>query len=335
MIGNPLLQGARRSPERHRVPRLRPTTRSPGPRRRQATPNSNVVPPGYCKNLAPVAPSTTPPVTTKSTTMPPNIPPIAVGRADEYYWICLRRPANPFAPPQADISLVDANGQLYNPMVVVDAMRFPYTEGGVTAGPPTVSHRHQAIFSSQRCQPFRGGHAVRLPNDTSNAAAPLYTPYGYSEQMAVPRSTTSNAERTIRGSGGDGVTSAKYPIHDTIGPPTTRQNHGITSRSTTATSRAWPSSCWCRVARQDLFTKQFVELAPMPPSTTAVASPPTTFPVPRSSRCRPEATTPTSPYPDTAAAPAHRAEVAQCRGCFCPGDERHCRPAAHLPVPRG
>ena len=28
----------------------------------------------------------------------------------KYYWICLRRPANPFAPPQPDISLVDANG---------------------------------------------------------------------------------------------------------------------------------------------------------------------------------------------------------------------------------
>ena len=62
--------------------------------------------------------------------MTPKIPPLAGGiKAVEYYWLCLRRPADPFAPPQPDISLVDANGQTYNPMVVVDTMRFPYTRG--------------------------------------------------------------------------------------------------------------------------------------------------------------------------------------------------------------
>ncbi len=35
-----------------------------------------------------------------------------------YYWMCLRRPANPFAPVSAA-----------NPMVVVDSMRFPFIEG--------------------------------------------------------------------------------------------------------------------------------------------------------------------------------------------------------------
>ena len=66
--------------------------------------------------------------------MPPKITPLAVGSGTmQYYWLCLRRPANPFAPPQADISHVD--GTAYNPMVVVDAMRFPYTEGGVSTSP--------------------------------------------------------------------------------------------------------------------------------------------------------------------------------------------------------
>ena len=36
----------------------------------------------------------------------------------KYYWVCLRRPANPFAPVSAA-----------NPMRVVDAMRFPYIDG--------------------------------------------------------------------------------------------------------------------------------------------------------------------------------------------------------------
>ena len=36
----------------------------------------------------------------------------------KYYWVCLRRPANPFAPVSAA-----------NPMLVVDAMRFPYIDG--------------------------------------------------------------------------------------------------------------------------------------------------------------------------------------------------------------
>ena len=189
-------------------------------------------------------------------------------------------------------------------MVVVDAMRFPFIEGGGTAGPP-VTIGTNAIFSSQRCQPFRGGHAVRLPNDTSNNPAPLYTPYGYSEQMAVPGSTTSNGGTNNQGlSGGVGVTSAKYPIHDTIGLPNDQaepwdyfpfNDRDFTSVAELMLVPGCPPG---------LFTKQFVELAPMPPSTTALASPPTTFPVPQIIPTNPSATTPTSPYTDTAVAPA-------------------------------
>ena len=54
---------------------------------------------------------------------PPNyqskLPTLTAGsQKTKYYWVCLRRPANPFAPVSAD-----------NPMLVVDAMRFPYIDG--------------------------------------------------------------------------------------------------------------------------------------------------------------------------------------------------------------
>ena len=271
-----------------------------------AVPN-NVVPPGYSPNLAPVAPTTLVTVPGKLNTMPLNIPPIA-SKQMKYYWICLRRPANPFAPPQPDISLVDANGHsTYNPMVVVDAMRFPFIEGGGTAGPP-VTIGTNAIFSSQRCQPFRGGHAVRLPNDTSNNPAPLYTPYGYSEQMAVPVSTTSNGGKNNQGLNGGAtgtpITSGTYYIHDTIGHPNDQaepwdyfpfNDRDFTSVAELMLVPGCPPG---------LFTKQFVELAPMTPSSTALASPPTTFPVPQIIPTNPSATTPTSPYTDTAVSPA-------------------------------
>ncbi len=39
-------------------------------------------------------------------------------RSTQFIWVCLRRPANLFAP------VVD-----YNPMVVVDSMRVPYIDG--------------------------------------------------------------------------------------------------------------------------------------------------------------------------------------------------------------
>ena len=115
-----------------------------------------------------------------------------------YYWICLRRPANPFAPPQPDISLVDANGHsTYNPMVVVDAMRFPYIEGGGTAGPPVTIG---TTGSSRASDASRSGAGTPFgyPATPRTAAAPLYTPYGYSEQMAAGEHHVQRG-RTTRG----------------------------------------------------------------------------------------------------------------------------------------
>ena len=270
VIGSPLASGTETAPI-NATAILSPAYDPLSPTAPPATPPSNVVPPGYCLNLqsVPVAPQ---PVTTKSNTMPPKITPLAVGSGTmQYYWLCLRRPANPFAPPQADISL-----STYNPMVVVDAMRFPYTEGGVTPPPPTppspLPANAKTIISSQRCQPFRGGHAVRLPSDTSTAAAPLYTRYGYSEQMAAPLTSS-----TVGQYGGNPVTKAMYHTLGAINNQSEPWDYfPFNDRDFTSVAELMlVPGC-----PPGLFTKQFVELAPMPPSTKAVASPPTSFPVP-------------------------------------------------------
>ena len=122
--------------------------------------------------------------------------------ASGYYWVCLRRPANLFAP----VSIT-------NPMVVVDSMRFSYLDGtgklvansgGAGANPPQVpsiannpgfsgATVANYPYSSQRYQPFRGGHAVpeRAPiGATVSAMAgqtlPVDSRYGYTEQIVVP-----------------------------------------------------------------------------------------------------------------------------------------------------
>ncbi|MGO9597590.1 MAG: hypothetical protein ACLP7Q_06170 [Isosphaeraceae bacterium] len=112
-------------------------------------------------------------------------------------WICLRRPANPFAG-------VSAN----NPMIVVDAMRFPFIEAGAN---PTTPGNY--IFSYQRLQPFRGGHAVPVPG----ASGALDTRYGYSEQVAVPVTMSS----TWGLNGGNQITgpAANKGYYHTLGGP--------------------------------------------------------------------------------------------------------------------
>ncbi len=126
---------------------------------------------------------------------PPNYQPklptlIAGSQKTKYYWVCLRRPANPFAPVSAA-----------NPMLVVDAIRLPYIDGtappsgqGPTGGPPTVPDLTgtavNTVYSAQRFQPYRGGHAVPVASDApANSANPqptLDARYGYSEQIAAP-----------------------------------------------------------------------------------------------------------------------------------------------------
>ena len=118
----------------------------------------------------------------------PTVP--AGSQQTKYYWVCLRRPANTFAPVSAA-----------NPMLVVDAMRFPYIDGtapltgqGPTGGPKTVPNlsasQANTVYSAQRFQPYRGGHAVPAalspPPGGSAVTLMLDARYGYTEQIAAP-----------------------------------------------------------------------------------------------------------------------------------------------------
>ena len=83
-----------------------------------------------------------------------------------------------------------------------------------------------------------------------------------------------------------------------------------------------------------LFTKQFVELAPMPPSTNGdrrLRRPRSRFRQSSRPTRAPDSASPVHRY----AGSDYRAAVAQRRGRVSRGGERHCRPAAYLPVPRG
>ena len=113
---------------------------------------------------------------------PPNyqskLPTLIAGRQQtKYYWVCLRRPANPFAPVSAT-----------NPMLVVDAMRFPYIDGTAPPTGQTAKQPPNTVYSAQRFQPYRGGHAVPVaPGTPANGAAAqptLDARYGYTEQIA-------------------------------------------------------------------------------------------------------------------------------------------------------
>lgn len=105
--------------------------------------------------------------------------------SQNYFWLCLRRPANLFRAPDPNPS-----SPTYNPMVVVDCMRFPLIESGgdVTNIDPmddskdTITPGTNAIYSVQRTQPYRGAHAV----SSAIGATTLDTRYGFSEQMSQP-----------------------------------------------------------------------------------------------------------------------------------------------------
>ena len=92
-----------------------------------------------------------------------------------------------------------------NPMVVVDSMRFPMVDGTAPATgtsmdgvsvPKTATGSVAAtggnyIYSVQRYQPYRGGHAVPVPypgggTPPTGSIAPVDPRYGYTEQIVVP-----------------------------------------------------------------------------------------------------------------------------------------------------
>ncbi len=197
------------------------------------------------------------------------VPQPAPGSASaNYYWVCLRRPANPLAAPTGNTG--------GNPMVVVDSMRFPYIEGGgmgKVGTPPTnqdmvVQPPLNQMYSAQRMQPYRGGHAVPI----IPGSPVLNTAYGYSEQTAVPLPSTT------QGNFGNSY-------NQTPGYVTNVFNHSINFPN------ANPDPQWDWFVFNDrdftsvaelalvpgappgLFTKQFVEFAPTNPFPPAATIP--------------------------------------------------------------
>jgi len=112
--------------------------------------------------------------------------PIPTSGTTQWFWVYLRRPANPF----------DTRPYTQREMVVVDSMRFPFANGGATGtvvrGPggadtpnnDTATQGTQSLFSVSRLQPYRGGHHVPKLTATSLDPSPSWA-WGYSEQSAV------------------------------------------------------------------------------------------------------------------------------------------------------
>ena len=179
----------------------------------------------------------------------------------QYYWVCLRRPANPFEKVSNT-----------NPMIVVDSMRFPYMEAGGTGasggGGDMVTQGTAQLYSYQRLQPYRGGHAVPAASATG-----LDSRYGYTEQIAQPLTDSTNfgqyGTTGSQASGSPGPNITISSIYHTLGSPNDGGYSGTTQQEP-----------WDNVPFNDrdftsvfeltlvpgcppgLFTKQFAEFAP-------------------------------------------------------------------------
>ena len=217
------------------------------------------------------------PTTGPAPTYPKSIPAPTMGSGTgSFYWICLRRPANPFAGVSAT-----------NPMIVVDCMRFPYIEsGGQGAGTNVTKVGTNYMYSYQRLQPFRGGHAVPMPG----VAGTLDPRYGYTEQMAVATTTVSPPPPLAGGAtdyGQYGTSNiSSNPIYHTLGFP----NDGTLNPGAAVPSVVAPylNEPWDYFPFNDrdftsvaellmvpgcppgLFTKQFAEFAPSATNVTSI-----------------------------------------------------------------
>ena len=233
-------------------------------------PAGSVVPAGA---LPPAVGTTTPPATYP---YPPHfdasVPkPEGTGNA-KFYWVCLRRPADPFAPVS-----------LKNPMIVVDSMRFPYIEAKGTGVPGTtdaVTQGTNQLYSYQRLQPYRGGQAVPATSGTG-----IDPRYGYTEQVAAP--LTPSATQGKFGNAAMSIT-INPAIYHTLGSRTTGPS------STPITANPVQQEEWDYFAFNDrdftsvfeltlvpgcppgLFTKQFAEFAPSQINATTYFTPATT-----------------------------------------------------------
>ncbi len=255
----------------------------PAPTPAAPNPSTTALPVNYTTNLQ------------NTTTMPNNLFPAASGfTPGKYFWMCLRRPANPFAPVS-----------LNNPMIVVDSVRFPWIDATgtlqtittpITGGPATVPYNTvnavlpnlngtggvggnpstaNTVYSVQRFQPYRGGHAVPAPQAVATAPIPIDPRYGFSEQIVVPsKSSQALGTAGIYYVNTTGATPTYYystqAIYHTIG-----WANEFEQGSTNALAEDWDffqfhDRDFTSVAElmmvpgcsPGLFTKQFVDFAP-------------------------------------------------------------------------
>lgn len=226
--------------------------------------------------------------------------------ASQYHWVYLRRPLFPALAYQPDPALPG-----YNPMIVVDSMRFPY----IKANTPTIgmmgvvtSPDPQEVWSVQRFQPYRGGQFVpNLANgapvgtlqpvlfgrdrDSANPGVidPTWAAFGFSEQMLYGGHN---------GSGADTTTVAHYDpskATSTSNNATKPIKHSLNFENRANPSN--PGENWDAIVFHDrdfqsvaelllvpgcppgLFTKQFVEVvAGVPVPNENLAVPPHTAP---------------------------------------------------------
>ena len=189
------------------------------------------------------------------------VPPVSeVTAPGQFYWLYLRRPANPLA----DLTLAN------EPKVVVDSIRFPFCVSTVTgktdpntqqdqavpSGPPTIP-----IYSVQRLQPYRGGQIV--PTVTGHTPPVPPSAYGYSEQSVYsPVGTASGNFQGRYGKPADNAYTTMRIEHtigggnnDAAGNPDSWDLFAFQDRDFTSVAELlMVPGC-----PPGLFTKQFVE----------------------------------------------------------------------------
>ena len=245
------------------------------------------------------APTPTIPNPNITTSLPPNYTTVLPSMAatgpypalGSYYWVCLRRPANLFAP-------VSAN----NPMVVVDATRFPYIDGTAKLGsgrPPPLTAPPEPLSRCPRspqipwvprppCRPrsllsginpiaavmpcpWRAANLLGTPA-AAGSTTPVDTRYGYTEQIVAPSVDSQNFMKTqgiYATIGGNSYYATQYIYHTLGGANELEQGSG------SSVAEPWDylpfnDRDFTSVAElmlvpgcsPGLFTKQFVEFAP-------------------------------------------------------------------------
>ncbi|WP_422931307.1 hypothetical protein [Singulisphaera sp. PoT] len=200
-----------------------------------------------------------------------------------YYWLHLRRPVNPFDPTYD-------TGNPWEKRIVVDSFRFILNASkGIavvdSSGNESVSRpTNEYLYSLQRLQPYRGGHAVPPLSVTAPTTGYVMSAYGYSEQTevipTVPTGSSIYYGQYVLMNGGTATpTQITGPIRHSLGLANSRidsnwdlfpfHDRDFASVAELLLVPGCPPG---------LFTKQFVEVAPPWASFPATANPPRNTP---------------------------------------------------------